>query len=176
MTEFFSSLIIPVIVSAAGLVMLLGGSRFFDSFLRGAKVGLETALGLLPTLVALVCAVSMLNASGAVSFVCAKIAPAAAALGIPEGLLPLLLTRPISGSASTAVFSALLEEYGADSFEALCASVIMGSTDTLVYVVTVYFSAAGVKRTRHTFPVAVAVMIFGIFLSCLVCRLFFLRV
>ncbi len=176
MTEFISSLIIPVVVCASGLIMLLGGSRFFDSFIRGARTGLETAVGLLPTLVALVCAVSMLNSSGAVDFVSAKIAPAAAALGIPEGLLPLLLTRPVSGSASTAVFSALLEKYGVDSLEALCASVIMGSTDTMIYVITVYFSSCGVKRTRYTFPVALAVMIFGIFLSCLVCRLFFLRV
>ena len=176
MAGFFSSLIIPVIVCAAGLIMIAGGSRFFDSFIKGAKTGLDTAVGLLPTLVALVCAVSMLNASGAVDFVCEKIAPAAAILGMPEGLLPLLLTRPVSGSASTAVFSALLEKYGADSFEAFCASVIMGSTDTLIYVITVYFSAVGVKRSRHAFPVAIAVMIFGIFFSCLVCRLFFPRV
>jgi spore maturation protein B len=171
--EFFSALIIPVIVLSAGLIMLIGGSRFFDSFITGAKTGLNTAVNLLPALAALVTAVSMLNASGALDFISSLIAPFAAALGIPDGLLPLLITRPVSGSAATAVYSSLLETYGPDSFEALCASVIMGSSDTLIYVITVYFSAAGVKKTRYAFLAALAVMLFCIFLSCFVCRLFF---
>lgn len=174
MTEFISSLIIPVIVTAAGLVML-SGTKYFDSFICGAKNGLKTAVGLLPTLAALVVAVSMLNASGAVDFVSSLISPAVSAIGVPEELLPLLLTRPVSGSASTAVFSSLLEKYGADSFSALCASVIMGSSDTMIYVITVYFSAAGVKKSRYAFACAAAVMLFCIFFSCLLCRLFFLR-
>ncbi len=171
--DFLSSLAIPAIILSAGLVMLLGGGRYFESFTAGAKTGLKTAAGLLPALAALVTAVSMLNASGAVDFICSLVSPAAASLGIPEGLLPLLLTRPVSGSASTAVYSTLLQKYGPDSFEALCASVIMGSSDTLIYVITVYFSGAGVKKTRYAFPCAVAVMLLCIFLSCFVCRLFF---
>ncbi len=173
MSEFISSLVIPLIVTGAGLIMLFGKRSFFDSFIAGAQSGLRTAVGLLPTLAALVCAVTMLNASGAVSFVSALLSPFTSAIGLPEGILPLLLTRPVSGSASTAVFSSLLEEYGADSFEALCASVIMGSSDTLIYVITVYFSAAGVKKSRYAFPCAIAVMLFCVFLSCFVCRLFF---
>ncbi len=171
--EFFSALIIPAIVLSAGLVMLFGGSRFFDSFINGAKSGLNTAVNLMPALAALVTAVSMLTASGALDFISSLISPFAAALGVPEGLLPLLLTRPVSGSASTAVYSSLLSTYGPDSFEALCASVIMGSSDTLIYVITVYFSAVGVKKTRYAFLCASAVMLFCIFLSCFVCRLFF---
>lgn len=171
--DFFSSLIIPLVVLSAGLVMLLGGNRFFDSFTAGAKNGLKTAIGLLPTLAALVTAVSMLNASGAVDFISSLISPFTASLGIPEGLLPLLLTRPVSGSASTAVYSSLLGKYGPDSFESLCASVIMGSSDTMIYILTVYFAGAGVKKTRYAFPCAFAVMLFCIFLSCFVCRLFF---
>lgn len=170
--EFVSSLIIPLIICSAGIIML-GRGRYFESFVTGARGGLKSAVGLLPTLAALVTAVGMLNASGAVEFICRLTAPAAGALGIPEELLPLLLTRPVSGGASTAVYSSLLEQYGADSFTGLCASVIMGSSDTMIYVITVYFSSVGIKKSRYAFVCAAAVMIFCIFMSCLVCRLFF---
>ena len=92
-------------------------------------------------------------------------------IGIPSEILPLLLTRPVSGSAATAVFSALADDLGADSFPALCAAVIMGSSDTLAYVTAVYFSSVEVRRTRHTYPVALAVMLLCVFLSCLLVRI-----
>lgn len=172
MTELISSLIIPLIICTAGLFMLVN-TRYFDSFITGAKSGLKTAVSLLPTLAALVTAVGMLNASGAVDFICGIISPAAEAIGIPGELLPLLLTRPVSGSAATTVYNSLLAKYGADSFSGLCASVIMGSSDTMIYVITVYFSSVGIKKSRHAFICAAAVMIFCVFFSCLVCRLFF---
>lgn len=173
MSGLLSSLVIPVIICAAGLIMIFGKKQYFDSFIAGAGAGMRTAVGLLPTLTALVVAVSMLNASGGVALLCRIIAPAAGVLGLPPELLPLLLTRPVSGSASTAVFSELLEQYGADSFPALCASVIMGSSDTMIYIITVYFSSVGVKKTRYTFPCALAVTVFVTFFGCFVCRLFF---
>ena len=94
--------------------------------------------------------------------------------GIPADILPLILTRPVSGSASTAAYAKLLEECGPDSAAAVCASIIMGSSDTMIYVISVYFSkAAGVRSTRHAFPVATIVMIFCILLSCVLFRLMF---
>lgn len=166
-----SALIVPAIVCLCG-VLMLWRRDLFASFLRGAKNGLECAIGLLPTLTALLVAVGMLNASGAVELFGRLLAPLCSRLGIPEGLLPLLLTRPVSGSASTAVFSDLLIRYGADSLEAFCASVIMGSSDTLIYVLSVYFSSAGVRRTRYAFPVAFGVMIFSVLFCCAVGRIF----
>lgn len=166
-----SSLVIPAVVCLCGGLMLWRRD-LFGSFLRGARGGLECAVGLLPTLTALLVAVGMLNASGAVGLLGHLIAPLTSRVGIPEGLLPLLLTRPVSGSASTAVFSDLLARFGPDSFEAFCASVIMGSSDTLIYVLSVYFSSAGVRRTRYAFPVAFAVMIFSVLLACAVSRIF----
>lgn len=164
---------VPVAVVLAGLVMLFGRKNYFDAFLRGARQGLQTAVGLLPTLCALVVAVCILNASGASELLSGWLSPVAGALGIPADLLPLLLTRPFSGSASMAVYDRLLQESGPDSFCALCASVIMGSSDTVVYVLTVYFSAAGIRKTRHAFPCAFAVMFFCIFFSCFLCRIWF---
>lgn len=153
--------------------MLFGRAPYFESFVAGAKNGLRCAVGLLPTLVALVVAVSMLGASGFTDFACRALEPAVSRLGIPSGILPLLLTRPVSGSASTAVFSSLIEKFGADSFEVFCASVIMGSSDTMLYVITVYFSSVGLRSTRYAFPCATAVMIFVILLSCAMSGLFF---
>jgi spore maturation protein B len=173
MIETVSALAMPLAVSAVGLLCLSGKRNYFNSFLQGARQGLESAVGLLPTLIALMVAVSMLNASGVTRVLADWLSPHASALGVPSELLPLLLTRPFSGSASTAAFSTLLREAGADSLAGLCASVIFASSDTVVYVISVYFSAIGVRRTRYAFLTAVAVMIFCIFFSCFFCRLRF---
>ena len=135
--------------------------------------GLKTAIRLLPTLCALLTAISLLNASGAVDLLAKYLSPAANAIGVPSELLPLLLTRPFSGSASTAAFTDLLNRVGADSLAGLCASVIFGSSDTVVYVITVYCSSVGIRRTRWAFPCAFAVMLFCIFFSCFLCRAWF---
>jgi spore maturation protein B len=162
--------LLPVMMGVVGLLMLGGKRSSFDTFVRGAREGLETAVRLLPTLTALLVAIGMLNASGAVQTVSAWLAPVFSALGVPSDLLPLLLSRPFSGSAATASYSSLLEQVGADSFTAACASVIMGSSDTAVYVITVYFSSIGVKRTRYALPVSLGLMLFCIFFSCFLCR------
>lgn len=172
--EFLSSLLLPLTVAGAGALMLwdrTGKKGYFSAFLEGAREGLHNAIGLIPTLVALIVAVKMLSASGFTDLLSSLLAPAANAIGLPSELLPLLLTRPFSGSASLAAFSELLGEVGADSFPGLCASVIMGSSDTFLYIITVYFSHAGVRRSRYAIPAAVAVMLFSVFFSCFLCRL-----
>ncbi|MBQ8309589.1 MAG: spore maturation protein [Clostridia bacterium] len=173
MLETVSALAMPTVVVAVGLLLLFGKSNYFDSFLRGAKQGLQISVNLLPTLVALMVAVAMLNASGATETLSNLLSPVAAHVGIPTELLPLLLTRPFSGSASTAAYSTLLEQVGADSLAGLCASVIFASSDTVVYVIAVYFSSVNIRHTRYAFPCAFAVMLFCIFFSCFLCRLWF---
>ena len=173
MIEYISSLAIPLILAIVGCLMLFGKTPYFDFFVEGAREGLKSAVSLLPTLVALMAGVGMLRASGFTEVLSAAISPITDKVGIPSELLPLLLVRPFSGSASTATFSALLGEYGADSFVSLCASVIMGSSDTLVYVISVYFSSVGIKKSRYAIPCAVVVMVFCVVFSCIVCRLWF---
>lgn len=173
MLEVLSALAMPTVVAAVGILLLLGRKADFDSFLRGARQGLDTAIRLLPTLVALMVAVAMLNASGVTGMIASALSPLARAIGIPSELLPLLLTRPFSGSASTAAYTALLEQVGPDSLAGLCASVIFGSSDTVVYVIAVYFSSVNVRHTRYALPCAIAVMLFCIFFSCFFCRLWF---
>lgn len=150
--------------------MLFGKRPYFDVFLQGAREGLQTALRLCPTLCALLVAVGMLNTSGAVACIGEWLAPLSDAIGVPSELLPLLLTRPFSGSAATATYTDLLRVCGADSFVGDCASVLMGSSDTVVYVITVYFSSIGVKKGRYALPLGLFLMVFCVFLSCFLCR------
>lgn len=171
--EGVATWIVPLLILAAALMMASGKRDAWTSFLKGAREGLESAVGLIPTLVALMVAVRMLEASGLSAWLSERLSPLAGVLGIPTEILPLLLTRPVSGSASMAVFSSLMETYGVDSFPALCAAVIMGSSDTVIYIAGVYFGSVGIRRTRYALPVAFLVMIFSVFFSCLLCRLFF---
>ncbi len=171
--EYIALMAVPAVVLFAGVVMLFGGKNYFESFIKGAKEGFSTAVGLLPTLVALLAAISMLRASGAIEFISSVLKEPLSALGIPSEIIPLLLTRPFSGSASSALFSDLLGNIGPDSFASLCAAVIMGSSDTVVYIISVYFSSVNIKKTRYAFPLAFVVMLFCIFFSCFICRIWF---
>ena len=176
MIEAIGAAVIPAVVLCAAIPMLSRRRNYFAVFTAGAREGLETAARLLPTMIALSAALAMFQASGAPQVLSSLLAVPAAALGIPTELLPLTVIRPISGSASTAAYARLLETAGADSFAALCASVLMGSSDTVVYVLSVYFSgAAGVRRTRHAIPVAAAAAVLCVLLACAVSRMVWLR-
>lgn len=167
-----SALMIPGVIMILAVLALLPKKKYFDGFLDGAKDGALTCFRLLPTMAALMVALSMLSASGMVDSLTSLLAPLGEKIGIPPELLPLLITRPVSGSASTATFMELVERWGADSFPALCAAVIMGSSDTLIYVISVYFSSTRVRSTRHTIPTAVTIMLLCIFTACTIARVF----
>lgn len=175
MPEILSAAALPLLLLGAAIPLLISRRRaaLFDAFLAGAREGLRTTVSLLPTLVLLLTAVSMLTASGVSALLARLLTPLGEALGVPAGLLPLFLVRPVSGSASGALLSDLFDTYGPDSFTGLCASVLLGSSDTLVYILAVYFAAAKVRRTRYAFPCAVAAAVFTLLLSCAVCRLLY---
>ena len=173
MIDIVSALPMPLILGVVGMILLLGKKDRFESFLAGARQGLQTAVDLLPTLCALIVGVSMLNASGAIDLLSRWLSPVVNVIGVPAELLPLLLTRPFSGSASTASFVELLERVEADSLAGLCASVIFATSDTMVYIISIYFSSVGIKHSRAAFPIATAVMLFCIFFSCFLCRVWF---
>ncbi len=172
--ERIGALPIPLVMLLLGMLMLGTRRDCFASFTRGALAGARTLLGLLPALLSLSVAISMLRASGVLTLASRLLAPLSARIGLPEELLPLLLTRPFSGAASTAALNELFSSAGPDSLAGLCASVIFGSSDTVVYVLSVYFSSVGIRRTRYAFPVALAVMLFCIFFSCFLCRMLFI--
>lgn len=173
MSEYLASLAIPLLLLVLSLLLLFRRRRqpdLFDCFLEGAKEGLHTSIRLLPTLVALMVAVAMVRASGLGEALSGWLTPACNAVGIPPEMVSLVLIRPVSGSGSNAMLADLFDRYGPDSFVGLCASVLVGSSDTLIYILAVYFSGVGVRRTRHAFLAACITSVVGLLLSCWVCR------
>lgn len=172
--ESAAAYIIPIVLLICALLMIKLKGRGGEAFISGARSGLDTAVSLIPTMVMLTVGLTMFCRSGAVDLLCEILSPVCRPLGIIPEILPLALTRPVSGSASTAAYAELLSQYGADSAAAVCAGIIMGSSDTLIYVISVYFSAASeVRSTRHAFPVAAIVSIVCIILSSFLYRIFF---
>lgn len=145
---------LPVIV---GVILLFGFVRnvdVFDAFLLGAREGIESSLRILPTLIGLIAAVSVVRASGLLEMLCSVAKPLTDAIGISPELVPLAVLRPISGSGSSAYTMTILQKFGADSETGKIASVLSSSTETTFYAVAVYFGACGYKRLKYTIPAA----------------------
>ncbi|MGN0519184.1 MAG: spore maturation protein [Candidatus Fimenecus sp.] len=165
-----------VLLFFLGAVLLAGILRkipVFDAFLDGAKGGIETAVKLLPSLLALLFAVNLLTASGIMEQFVAVLSPIFEKLHYPAEVLPLCLLSPISGSGSLSAFQTILTSYGADSYIGRVASVIAGSTETTFYAIAVYYGAVGIKKTRHTAFAALCADCTSFVLAALFVRLFF---
>lgn len=169
----FGSYAVPVVIACIVLFGFFRKVPVFDTFITGAKEGLQSSVSILPTLVGLIMAVSMLNASGALDLLSSLLAPAASALGLPPQVMPLALIKPISGSGSTAVLTQIYKDCGPDSFAGRVASVMAGSTETTFYAVAVYYGSVGIKKTRHTIPAALVGDLTACILSALAVRIFF---
>ncbi len=170
--ETLSLTAVPFVLAVL-CVCFMKDSSLTASFIKGASEGLRTIVNILPTMTLLIVSLSLFNASGAARGISSFISPVCKFLGIPSGIIPLVITKPFSGSASTAAYSSVLDTFGADSFESFAASVLLGSGDTIVYVISVYYSATRVRSTKYVFPAAFFVYIFSIFLSCSLARIFF---
>ena len=165
--------IVPGLLFAASAVALRKKENAYDLMLRGAADGLKLLLTLVPTLILLLTAVTMLRASGAVEAVSKVLSPAFRLVGIPPETAMLVLVRPISGSAALAVGAELMATYGVDSLVGRTAAVMLGSTETTFYVVSLYFGAAGIKKTRYAIPAALIADLTGFIAAALTTRLFF---
>lgn len=165
---------VPVFVAAILVVALVKKVPIFDEFVAGAGDGIRTTFKVLPSLVALLTAVSMLQASGLLDLATAALSPVLAKAGFPAEVLPMALMRPISGSGSLAVLEQVYTKCGPDSPAGLVASVLQSSTETTFYTIAVYFGAVGIKRTRHTLAASAMGDLSGIVLSALAVRLLLL--
>ena len=152
--EPFSTWILPLLLSGASLWGARRRVDVYDALVTGGKSGLQVAVSILPALAALLTAVYMLRASGAMDALAAALAPVLGLLGIPPETAALLLVRPVSGSGALAVGSQIMEQYGPDSAVGRTAAVMLGCSETTFYTVAVYFGAAGIRRTRYTIPAA----------------------
>lgn len=150
MLDALGTYVLPTMVVSIVLFGLIKKVKVFDCFMQGAKKGLFTLYELLPSITGLVVTVTMLRKSGAMEFVSSLLSPITNLLGVPDEITPMGLLSPISGGGSLSLFESVLKEYGPDSFIGQVSSVVMGSTDTTLYAVAVYYSAINVKNTRHT--------------------------
>ena len=165
--------IVPLLLAGTACVGLAQRRNVFSLMTEGAQEGLRTLLGVVPHLIVLLSAIRMLRASGALDACADFLSPAFAFFGIPAEVAPLMLIRPFSGSAALAVGAELITAHGADSLVGRVAAVMLGSTETTFYAISVYFGAAGVKDARYTIPAALLADLTGFFLSALTVRLFF---
>ena len=153
--------IVPLILFFTAALALRKRENAYDILLQGASEGLTLLLSLVPALVMLLTAVHMLRSSGTAEMVSGLLAPVFSFFGIPRETALLVLIRPISGSAALAVGAELMAEYGVDSLVGRTAAVMLGSTETTFYTISVYFGAAGIKKTRYTVPAALLADLVG---------------
>jgi spore maturation protein B len=144
--------------------------NLFESFTAGIKEALSLVISLLPYLGAIFVAMELMRASGLSDMLAKAASPLFGWLGVPVEIAELVIMRPLSGSGSLAVLETIFATYGVDSYPARVASVIMGSTDTVLYVVAVYFSTSKDKRTGAAIPVALVASFLGVILSAHLCR------
>ena len=165
--------IVPGILLLVALMALHKRENTYDLLLRGSAEGLRLVTSILPALVLLLTAVYMLRASGAVELLSGLLTPLFSFFGIPPETAMLVLIRPISGSAALAVGADLMAQYGVDSLVGRTAAVMLGSTETTFYTISVYFGAAGISKTRYTIPAALFADFVGFFMASWTVRWFF---
>ncbi|MCI5957961.1 MAG: spore maturation protein [Clostridiales bacterium] len=158
-----------LMLPALMLALLIGAAwrrlPMYDLFVEGAKEGMRVAAGVLPNLAAMLCAISLMQASGLMEALCGLFAPLFAWLGLPREVAPLVLLRPMSGSASLAMVERLMREYGTDSRIGLIACTVMGSSETIFYTICVYMSVARDRRTGYAAPCALLGSLLGVWLA-----------
>ena len=173
MGELLTQMTVPMILCAVALYACGRRVDVYAALVQGAAKGLDTVMGIAPSLTALLTVVYMLRASGAVELAAGLLGPAMERVGLPAQLLPLMLVRPISGSAALGVGAELMHAFGPDSYIGRVAAVMLGSTETTFYTVAVYFGAAGVSRTRYAIPAALCADAVGFLASAWAVRLLF---
>lgn len=171
MLDKLGSYILPIMVVGIVVFGLVKKVKVFDCFMSGAKKGLLTVYELLPSITGLVLAVTMLKESGAMDILSSLLSPITSFFKVPDEITPMALLSPISGGGSLTLFESVLKTYGPDSFIGQVASVVMGSTDTTLYAVTVYYSAIGIKNTRHTLMAGLTADFMSLVLSAFFVRL-----
>jgi len=164
--------IVPSVLLIVSLVALRRQENAYDLLLTGAADGLKLLMTLVPALVLLLTAVTMLRVSGAMEAISGFLSPVFRFVGIPPETALLVLIRPISGSAALAVGADLMTQYGVDSLVGRTAAVMLGSTETTFYTISVYFGAAGIKKTRYALPAALFADFVGFFMASMTVRLF----
>ncbi len=166
--NYISSAAIPLTILIIIVYGLLEKNKVYDTFVEGAKEGIEIVFNIFPTLIGIFVAVGALRSSGILDLIIKFIAPITNLFNIPSEIMPLALVRPISGSASMAVATDIMTTFGVDSKIGLIASTIMGSTETTLYTIAIYTSCVGVKKIRFVLAAALIADFVGMLSSVVI--------
>lgn len=172
--KMFDKLVIPMIIFVIIFFATTEKKKCFDFFIEGANEGLKTVLELFPILLALLLSVSMLRASGIISFMSDIFGGVLELMFIPREITSLIFLKPISGSSSLVLVTDIMKQYGPDSFIGLVSSTILGATETTLYAITVYTGAIKKKISKKLIILAVFGNFIAIFLSAIICKIIFL--
>jgi len=159
--DLFYTMLVPIILAGVALYAVARRVDVYTALVHGAGEGLNTLMRIVPSLIALLTAVHMLRASGALELTARLLAPLLEWLGIPPETVALMLVRPVSGSAALGVGADLISAYGPDSYIGRVAAVMLGSTETTFYTIAVYFGAVGITKTRYAVPAALCADLAG---------------
>lgn len=172
--ETLSLAILPFIISVIFTIAIVKKVPVYEEFVEGAKDGIKVTVQIIPYLVALIVAISMFRASGAIDWITSALGNTLEALSIPADILPIMITRSLSGSATLGLFADIASKFGTDAFVTKLAAIMVGSSETTFYVLTVYFGSIGIKKFRYALLTGILADIIGIILAVLVARMFFL--
>jgi spore maturation protein B len=174
MLQYLTKSIIPIIVIIIITYGMFKGRKVYEWFIEGAKEGLKVCLNIFPYLLAMLIAVNIFREAKLLDILNNLIAPAASLIGLPKEVIPLVLVKPLSGSGAIGVLTDILKTYGPDSNKGLISSVIMGTTETIFYTLTVYFGAVQIKKIRHTLWAAILADLTAIITSIFIVTKFLL--
>ena len=171
---YISRFMIPLVIVYMVTFGVLMKRPVYDDFVEGAKEGAKTVAGVFPTLVGLMVGTGILRASGLLERLAGILAPAAEKMGVPSQIIPVAVVKLFSSSAATGLALDIFREYGPDSPVGLMVSLLLSCTETIFYTMSLYFLAAGIKKTRYTLPGALVATLSGMFMSILMVKLGFL--
>lgn len=171
--NFLSLWALPAIIIVILTVALFKKVPLYETFTDGAKDGFKVAVNIIPYLVAIIVGISMFRASGAIDMLGQALSGMLNALKVPPEVLPVMIVRPLSGSAALGVFSDIAHTLGPDSYATKLAAVMIGSSETTFYVLAVYFGAIGISKIRYALIVGLLADIIGFAAAILVCRCMF---
>jgi len=171
--ELIQAVFLPFLLAVVSGYALYKGVDVFPVFLRGAKMGLETAIGILPVMVGMLTVVYMLRASGAVDIAASMLAPVFSVLGIPKECAALVLLKPVSGGGGLAMGSEIMHSCGPDSYAGRVAAVMLGASETSLYTIGVYSGHLGISRLRYAVVAALLADLTAFTMSAILVRLCF---
>lgn len=172
-SNYLSLWSIPVLLLVIPLIACFRKVKVYEAFVEGAAEGFNTAIRIMPFLIAMMVAINIFRSSGAMEQLVSLFLPLLECIGIPPELVPLAIMRPLSGTGALGLATEILNTYGPDSMWGRIASTVLGSTDTTFYILTVYFGAVGIRNPRYSVIVGLIADTVGFFASVYICKSFF---